>query len=96
MSSSNTTSIGRGPASGGNENHDGDPTNKTLGEKVGQEKPAGADSVLDNAAPDVPAGVPGGAAKPGVKKGGEAYPDGPNVEDSPWEVDAARGKPHRP
>jgi hypothetical protein len=36
------------------------------------------------------AGVPG--ARPAVKKGAEAYPDGPNVEASPWELDAARGK----
>ena len=40
-----TTSIGRGPASGGNENHDGDPRNKTLGEKVGQEPPAGNEEI---------------------------------------------------
>jgi hypothetical protein len=26
----------------------------------------------------------------------EAYPDGPNVEASPWELDAARGKAHKP
>jgi hypothetical protein len=76
------TSVGRGPASGGNENHDGDPTNKTLGEKVGQEKPAGAESVVDKAAPDL---------RDAAKKAEETYPDGPNVEDSPWELDAARG-----
>lgn len=87
-----STSIGRGPASGGNENHDGDPTHKTLGETVGQETPAGADSVVDGAAPDVPAGVPGAQPNPGIVKGPESYPDGPNVEDSPWELDAARGK----
>jgi hypothetical protein len=91
-----STSIGRGPASGGNENHDGDPTNKTLGEKVGQERPAGADSVVDGAAPDVPAGVPGTQPNPGIAKGPGSYPDGPNVEDSPWELDAARGKLDRP
>ena len=88
---STNQSIGRGPAGGGNENHDGDPTNKTLGEKVGQERPAGADSVLDGAAPDVPAGVPGAPANPGIAKGPESYPDGPNVENSPWELDAAKG-----
>ncbi|MDB5945614.1 MAG: hypothetical protein JWQ33_640 [Ramlibacter sp.] len=85
------TSIGRGPASGGNENHDGDPSHKTLGEAVDQELPAGAE-LLDDAAPPVPAGAPGGAAKPGIAKGPMSYPDGPNVEDSPWELDAARGK----
>lgn len=85
------TSIGRGPASGGNENHDGDPLNKTLGEAVGQEPPAGND-VLDSAAPDLPAGVAGGPARPGIAKAAEQFPDGPNVEASPWELDAARGK----
>ena len=88
-------SIGRGPAGGGNENHDGDPTNKTLGEKVGQERPAGAESVVDGGAPDVPPGVPGGPANPDVAKGPQSYPDGPNVEASPWELDAARGKVDR-
>jgi hypothetical protein len=91
--SSNGTSIGRGPAGGGNENHDGDPRHKTLGETVGQEPPAG-NEVLDPAAPDVPAGVPGAKPKPGIGKGPQSYPDGPNVEASPWELDAARGKPH--
>jgi hypothetical protein len=85
------TSIGRGPASGGNENHDGDPLHKTLGEAVGQEPPAGSDDVLSEAAPDVPAGVPGAPSKPGIRKGPEAFPDGPNVESSPWELEAARG-----
>ena len=86
------TSIGRGPASGGNENHDGDPLKKTLGESVGQELPAGSE-VLDDAAPDVPAGVEGGKADPGIAKGPNSYPDGPNVESSPWELEAARGRP---
>ena len=85
------TSIGRGPASGGNENHDGDPRHKTLGEAVEQEPPAGND-VLDNAAPELPAGVPGGIPNAGVTNGPQSFPDGPNVEDSPWELDAARGK----
>ena len=87
-----STSIGRGPASGGNENHDGDPRNKTLGESVKQEPPAG-NELLDPAAPEVPAGVPGSPAKPGTRKGPDACPDGPNVEASPRELDAARGKP---
>ena len=38
-----TTSIGRGPASGGNENHEGDARHKTMGEEVGQERPAGSE-----------------------------------------------------
>jgi hypothetical protein len=69
-----STSIGRGPAGGGNENHDGDPTRKTLGETVGEERPAGADPVVDG------------------------HPDGPGVDGSPGEPDAARSKidsPHR-
>jgi hypothetical protein len=77
MNSSTNTSIGRGPASGGNENHDNDPTRKTLGETVGQEPPAGA-------------------AVPTKDEIDKQFPDGPNVEASPWELDAARGKPHKP
>lgn len=46
-----STSIGRGPASGGNENHDADPTHTTLGEEVQQEPPAGNRNELDEAAP---------------------------------------------
>lgn len=72
------TSIGRGPANGGNENHDGDATKTTLGETVSQERPAGAEPLVD---------------KDAIEK---AYPDGPNVEASPWELDAARGEPHKP
>jgi hypothetical protein len=84
-------SIGRGPAHGNNENHDGDPTHKTLGEAASQEDPpVGAE--LEGVAPDMPAGVPGAPAHPGIRKGPQSYPDGPNVEDSPWELDAARGK----
>lgn len=93
MSSSSNTSIGRGPAHGSNENHDGDPTHRTLGEGARQdEAPTGSD-VLDSAAPDVPAGVQGAKAKPGIAKGPQSYPDGPNVESSPWELEAARGNP---
>jgi hypothetical protein len=89
-----TSSIGRGPASGGNENHRGDPLDKTMGESVGQEPPAGND-LTDAAAPDMPA-VEGAQAKPGIEKGPQPYPDGPSVEDSPREPDAARGKPPKP
>jgi hypothetical protein len=95
MSSSNVN-VGRGPASGGNENHDGDATKKTMGESVGQERPAG-NEVLDDATADLPAGVPGGRAKPDAPaQAAKEWPDGPNVEASPWELDAARGKPHKP
>ena len=54
------TSIGRGPASGGNENHDGDPSHKTLGEAVQQERPAG--SVVPEVTPAAP--LDGGKAPP--------------------------------
>ena len=58
-----TTSVGRGPASGGNENHDGDASKTTLGESVQQEPPAGGE-LPDDAAPEVPAGRPGGLPEP--------------------------------
>ena len=91
---SSSTSIGRGPAHGSNENHRADPTHTTLGEDASQEEaPAGSDDVLDQAAPDVPAGVKGARPKPGIAKGPQSYPDGPNVENSPWELEAARGNP---
>ena len=88
---SNSTSIGRGPAAGGNENHDGDPGNTTMGESVQQEPPAGS-AAAQPQAPELPAGVAGGSAKPGIGEEPESMPDGPNVGPSPWEVDAARGK----
>lgn len=47
------TSIGRGPASGGNENHDGDPLHKTLGEAVKQERPAGNEVLEDEQPKDI-------------------------------------------
>jgi len=86
------TSIGRGPAHGGNESHDGDPTHKTRGEGVSNDEAPSGNDLVDEAAPDVPAGVPGARARPGIAKGPQSYPDGPNVEDSPWELEAARGK----
>jgi hypothetical protein len=91
---STNTSIGPEGMRGGNDNPgnaDGC-GNKTLGDQATEQPPAGADSVLDEAGAQVPAGVPGARARPEVKKGAEAYPDGPNVEASPWELDAARGK----
>jgi hypothetical protein len=51
------TSVGRGPASGGNENHDGDPRNTTLGETVKQEPPAG-NEVADEGAAELPGDSP--------------------------------------
>ena len=91
---STDTSIGPEGSKGGNEDHgnaDGC-GNKTLGDKSTQQPPAGANEVVNEAGAQVPAGVPGARPRPGVKKGAEAYPDGPNVESSPWELDAARGK----
>jgi hypothetical protein len=90
---SGSSSVGRGPAHGGNENHDGDPTHKTLGEGVSNDEAPSGNEILDDAVPDMPSGVAGGAAKPGIAKGPQSYPDGPNVEDSPWELEAARGNP---
>lgn len=90
---STNTSIGPGPGRGSNDNPgnaDGR-GNKTLGSDAPPGPPTGSE-VLEQAAPQVPAGVPGARARPGVAKGAEAYPDGPNVEASPWELDAARGK----
>ena len=57
------TSIGRGPASGGNENHDGDPRHTTMGEAVQQERPAG-NEVLEEANAVVPVAIPAGQAQP--------------------------------
>lgn len=89
---SSNTSIGRGPAHGSNENHDGDPLHKTLGEATSQDALAAGSDLIDSAAPDVPAGVQGGKAEPGIARGPKSFPDGPNVESSPGELDAARGK----
>jgi hypothetical protein len=90
---STQTSIGPDADRGGNEDHgnaDGR-GNKTLGEHSTQQPPAGAE-VLGDVGAQVPAGVPGARSRPGIRKGPESYPDGPNVEASPWELDAARGK----
>ena len=89
---SSSTSIGRGPAHGSNENHDGDPRNKTLGETASQEEPPIGNDLIDEAATGVPAGVSGARPQPGIAKGPESCPDGPNVEASPCELDAAQGK----
>jgi hypothetical protein len=89
------TSIGRGPASGGNENHDGDPLNTTMGETVQQEAPAG-NELIDEAAPDEPPGVEGAMPNPGMVKGTQSSPGGPKVEASPWQLDASHGKLPKP
>ena len=49
---SSSTSIGRGPAHGSNENHDGDPRNKTLGETASQDEPPVGNDLIEEAAPD--------------------------------------------
>ena len=90
---STETSIGPDDDRGSNENPgnaDGC-GNKTLGTHATQAPPTGADA-LQGGAPEVPAGVPGTRPRPGVAKGPQSYPDGPNVEASPWELEAARGK----
>jgi len=90
---STDTSIGPEGNRGGNDdpgNADGC-GNKTLGEHSTQKAPSGA-GVVDEAGAQVPAGVPGARPRPGIAKGPESFPDGPNVEDSPWELEAARGK----
>jgi hypothetical protein len=58
MGSSNT-SVGRGPAHGGNENHDGDPLNKTFGETVKEEPPAGNNLLDEEAQRQPPTQTPG-------------------------------------
>lgn len=93
MSTSTSTSIGRGPAHGSNENHDGDPTHKTLGEAASpDEAPAGSD-VGGQAAPEAPAGARGTKPAPGIAKGPQGSADGPDAGDSPRDADAARGHP---
>jgi hypothetical protein len=90
---SNNTSIGPDKGAGNENPGNADGCgNKTLGDKAGEQAPAGA-TVVEQAAPQVPAGVPGARPNPGVSQGAKSYPDGPNVEASPWELDAARGKP---
>jgi hypothetical protein len=91
---STNTSIGPDDDASGNESHgnaDGC-GNKTLGVGTAPEPAAGAEGIVGEAGAQVPAGVPGARARPGIAKGPAAYPDGPNVEASPWELDAARGK----
>ena len=88
---STETSIGSGENRGGNEDHgnaDGC-GNKTLGEKSTQQAPAGA-GIVEEAGAEVPAGVPGARPRPGVKKGPESYPDGPNVEAIKRRLEAGR------
>jgi hypothetical protein len=91
---STNTSIGPDADRGNNDNPgnaDGC-GNKTLGDKATQRPPTGAEGVVEESGAQVPAGVPGARPRPGVAKGPQSYPDGPNVEASPWELDAARGK----
>lgn len=90
---STNTSIGTDASRGSNDNPgnaDGC-GNKTLGSDASQAPPTGAGGEAQGA-PEMPAGVAGARARPGIAKAAEAYPDGPNVEASPWELDAARGK----
>lgn len=84
------TSIGRGPAWGGNENHDGDPLHTTLGESVGQEPPAG-NELMNETAAEVAAAGEGASSKPAV---GKFRADGPGAGDDCGQLDALRdGRP---
>ena len=86
-----STSIGRGPAHGGNENHDGDPTHTTMGEGApADEAPAGS-GVADKAAPGVPSPAKGGPAARGIAEGPQSHPDGADAQDSRRKADDARG-----
>jgi hypothetical protein len=92
--STTTTSIGADASRGSNDNPgnaDGC-GNKTLGTHATDQPPTAADGLEQAGTPEVPAGVPGAKPKPGIAKGPQSFPDGPNVEASPWELDAARGK----
>ena len=64
------SSVGRGPAFGGNENHDGDPESKTFGESVHQEPPAGndVDELANEATGCEAAGIAGATPKPDTGK----------------------------
>jgi len=64
-----STSIGRGPAHGGNENHEANPLHTTLGEEVQQEAPAGNEVPTEatDAPPDAQRSItqpPGAGGKP--------------------------------
>lgn len=69
--STSTTSVGRGPAHGSNENHDGDPTHITMGEGASPEDPPAGNDLLEQAASQLPDGRPGehGPAGPGAARG---------------------------
>ncbi len=93
---STNTSIGPNPDRGSNDdrgNADGC-GNKTLGDsdQASEQPPTGAESLIDAATAQVPSNMAGGKAKPGVDRGAESCPDGPNVESSLRELDAARAK----
>ena len=84
-----STSIGRGPASGGNENHQADPRHTTLGEEVQQEPPAGNRNDLEAQPPAPQAPAPAiyeapimsGEPNMSMAGGGYGYNDVP-VQDS--------------
>jgi hypothetical protein len=74
-----STSIGRGPASGGNENHDSDPTHTTMGETVGQERPAG-NAVPESAAQSGAELIRPGQGRPGPRGAHGLAPEAENDE----------------
>jgi hypothetical protein len=92
---SSSTSIGRGPAHGSNENHDGDPRNTTMGETTSQDEPPLGSGLIDQAVPEATGGAAIGRARPGIASGPESASDGPSAEASPRGPGAARGKSAR-
>jgi hypothetical protein len=64
---SSSTSIGRGPAHGSNESHDGDPSHKTLGETTSQDEPPMGNDLDEEPVPQVDAArekLPGDKGNP--------------------------------
>lgn len=101
------SSIGSGAAADSNENHstDGLPS-KTMGAETGrikagfnqaaqlpeEQKEATDAAIAESELSSVSELLNSGRAKDVPENPGN-YPDGPNVAPSPWEADAARGKP---
>ncbi len=68
-----STSIGRGPAHGSNENKGGDPRSKTLGEDALQEDPPAGSESVDRGLPPDPA-TDGKAGRDAGEKPGRRPP----------------------
>ena len=95
-----STSIGTGGEQDRNENQPtpADPwPSRTLGADAPQARPKVAEPPLAsdedaNSAEVVPSDSALSEARPNLDHAGTAFPEGPNVAPSPWEVDAARGR----